>query len=68
MIKDLSFSAAHTCCDVCAGTDKVLVGFKFQLCSQKKRRYLSLILKHFFLLIQIQTKNNFDYFFNQLVY
>ena len=63
MIKSLLFSAVHTCCDVCLGTGKVLVGFKFQLCSQIKRRYLILILKHFFLFIQIQTKNNLTFFF-----
>lgn len=38
MIKDLSFSAAHTCCDVCAGTDKVLVGFQVSALQSDKKK------------------------------
>lgn len=58
------------CYGVCPSTDKVLVVVKFQLCSQMKERYLSLILKHFFVLIQTQTKIIFSwrsfFFFYQL--
>lgn len=49
------------CYGVCPSTDKVLVVVKFQLCSQMKERYLSLILKHFFVLIQTQTKIIFSW-------